>query len=373
MQILSIQSSVAYGYAGNSAATFPLQRLGHQVWPVLTVHFSNHTGYGSFRGTVFEPSVVADVVRGVGERGVFPDVDIVLSGYLGSPGVAEVVLDAARAVKAANPAAVYCCDPVMGDLGKGMFVQRDLPELIRSRVVPAADVLTPNAFELAYLAGSGGDPATSIPADVTTKAGLLAAVDTVRATGPRTVLVTSVDDAAAIAPVPGGSDGAGDTGEYFGMTPTSPPASSSALPPASTPASPSPDCCEISGKSGSKGDISQQSGGEAGGDTNARTIGMIAVDATGAYEVRTPRLPLLANGAGDVTAALFVAHLREAGIEEALKRTASSVYAILAETVRQAQEAAGSSGAGSGVEIALVEAQEAIAHPACEFPVTRLR
>lgn len=346
MRILSIQSSVAYGYAGNSAATFPLQRLGHEVWPVLTVHFSNHTGYGSFRGLVFDPSDVADVTRGVGERGAFGDIDVVLSGYLGSPGMAEVVLGAAAAVKAANPSAVYCCDPVMGDLGKGMFVARDLPELIRSRVLPAADVVTPNAFELAYLAGSGGDPATALPADLTGIDGLLAAVDRLRATGPSVVLVTSVDDAAGIEAVAGGSDGAGDTGALFGRT--------------------------------DRGDTRTDSGGGAAlldgagrGDADfddadfgdaEHTVGMIAVDDSGAYLVRTPRLPLLANGAGDVTAALFVAHLRSDGIEAALARTASSVYGILAETTRQDR-----------VEIALVAAQEAIAHPACEFPVMRLR
>jgi pyridoxine kinase len=327
MRILSIQSSVAYGYAGNSAATFPLQRLGHEVWPVLTVHFSNHTGYGSFRGLVFDPSDVAEVVRGIGERGAFGRVDVVLSGYLGSPGVAEVVLDAVAAVKAANPAAVYCCDPVMGDLGKGMFVTRELPELIRSRMLPAADVVTPNAFELAYLAGSGGDPATAVPAYVGSIDGLLAAVDRLRAMGPSVVLVTSVDDAAGIVPVAGGSDGAGDTGEFFGRPDR----------PADSPY----------GATGFESD---------------RTVGMIAVDDSGAYLVRTPRLPLLANGAGDVTAALFVAHLRTAGIEAALARTASSLHGILAETIRQGR-----------VEIALVAAQEAIAHPACEFPVTRLR
>jgi pyridoxine kinase len=331
MRILSIQSSVAYGYAGNSAATFPLQRLGHEVWPVLTVHFSNHTGYGSFRGLVFDPSDVADVARGVGERGAFAGVDVVLSGYLGSPGVAEVVLDAVAAVKAANPAAVYCCDPVMGVLGKGMFVSRELPELIRSRVVPAADVVAPNAFELAYLAGTGGDPATAIPADISSTDGMLAAIDRLRAMGPSVVLVTSVDDAAGIAPVAGGSDGAGDIGELFGRTDAG-------------------------------GALSDFASGTASLDPAERSVGMIAVDDSGAYAVRTPRLPLLANGAGDVTTALFVAHLQTVGIEAALARTASSVYGVLAETIRQDR-----------VEIALIAAQEAIAHPACEFPVTRLR
>jgi len=331
MRILSIQSSVAYGYAGNSAATFPLQRLGHEVWPVNTVHFSNHTGYGSFRGQVFAPSDVAEVVRGVGERGAFAATDVVLSGYLGSPGVAEVALDAAAAVKAANPSALYCCDPVMGDVGKGMFVSRDLPELIRSRMLPAADVLTPNAFELAYLAGSGGDAASAVPADVGTLDGILAAADRLRALGPSVVLVTSIDDATSIHPVAGGSAGEGDTGKLFGRTDSR------------------------------RGVPDTGSGaGPLGGDRDS--IGMIAVDCSGAYLVRTPRLPLLANGAGDVTSALFVAHLKTAGIEAALARTASSVYGILAETIRLDR-----------VEIALIAAQDAIAHPACEFPVTRLR
>ena len=93
MRILSIQSSVAYGYVGNSAATFPLQRLGHEVWPVNTVHFSNHTGYGAWRGIVLDPAVVADVIDGIADRGVLGTADAVLTGYQGSPGVAAVVLD----------------------------------------------------------------------------------------------------------------------------------------------------------------------------------------------------------------------------------------------------------------------------------------
>ena len=70
MKILSIQSSVAYGHVGNSAAVFPLQRLGHEVWPVFTVHFSNHTGYGAWRGPLLAPDHVAAVITGIAERGV---------------------------------------------------------------------------------------------------------------------------------------------------------------------------------------------------------------------------------------------------------------------------------------------------------------
>src|SRR6476619_98549 len=194
VKILSIQSSVAYGHVGNSAAVFPLQRLGHEVWPVNTVHFSNHTGYGAWRGIVLDPEVIAEVIEGINDRGALGQVDAVLTGYQGSPGVAAVVLSTVARVRDLNPAAVYCCDPVMGDVGRGMFVLPGVPELIRTTVVPAADVITPNMFELAYLA-AGGDPARVATAGVSTLDGLLAAVEQVRAAGPRTVLVTSVDGA----------------------------------------------------------------------------------------------------------------------------------------------------------------------------------
>ena len=153
MKILSIQSSVAYGHAGNSSAVFPLQRLGHEVWAVNTVHFSNHTGYGAWRGPLLAPSDVAEVITGIEERGVLPQCDAVLSGYQGAEEVGEVVLDAVARVKAANPAAVYCCDPVMGDVGRGFFVRPGIPEFMRDKVIPAADLATPNQFELEFLTG----------------------------------------------------------------------------------------------------------------------------------------------------------------------------------------------------------------------------
>ena len=181
MGILSIQSLVAYGHAGNSAALFPLQRLGREVWPVMTVHFSNHTGYGDWRGPLLTPQDVADVVQGVEDRGAFAHCEAVLSGYQGAEEVGAVVLDAVARVKAASPSALYCCDPVMGDVGRGMFVRPGIPEFMRDRVVPAADAVTPNHFELDFLAGT----------TTTTLDEVLAAADTVRATGPRTVLVTS--------------------------------------------------------------------------------------------------------------------------------------------------------------------------------------
>ena len=183
MNILSIQSAVAYGHVGNSAAVFPLQRIGVEVLPVYTVNFSNHTGYGAWRGPMISPDDVRDVITGVEERGVLGEIDVVLSGYQGGDGIADVILDAVARVKAANPNAVYACDPVMGNAKSGCFVAPAIPDLLRDRVVPAADIITPNQFELGYLTRTE-------PADLEST---LASADAARATGPRTVLVTSVE------------------------------------------------------------------------------------------------------------------------------------------------------------------------------------
>jgi pyridoxine kinase len=189
VSILSIQSLVAYGHAGNSAAVFPLQRLGREVWPVMTVHFSNHTGYGAWRGPLLSAHDVAEVIAGVEDRGAMAGCDAVLSGYQGAEDVGAVILDAVARVKQHNPRAIYCCDPVMGDVGRGMFVRPGIPEFMRDQVVPAADVVTPNHFELDFLTGG-----TS-----TTLGELLGAVDALRAGGPSVVLVTStiLDDTPA--------------------------------------------------------------------------------------------------------------------------------------------------------------------------------
>ncbi|MDF2554894.1 MAG: pyridoxal kinase [Microbacterium sp.] len=183
MKILSIQSAVAYGHVGNSAAVFPLQRIGVEVLPVYTVNFSNHTGYGAWRGPLISPEDVAAVLTGIEERGVFGEIDAVLSGYQGGEGIGDVIIDAVARVKAANPAAVYACDPVMGNAKSGCFVAPAIPELLRRRVVPVADIITPNQFELGFLTDT--NPGTIEET--------LASADLARAMGPRTVLVTSVE------------------------------------------------------------------------------------------------------------------------------------------------------------------------------------
>jgi len=179
--ILSIQSSVAYGHVGNSAATFPLMRMGVEVWPVLTVHFSNHTGYGAWRGPLLSASDIAEVVRGIDERGVLGRVDAVLSGYQGAREVGAEVLRTVDLVRQRNPRAVYCCDPVLGDVGRGMYVRPGIPEFMRDHVVPRAQIVTPNHFELDFLTGR----VTNTVAEV------LEAADALRASGPDVVLVTS--------------------------------------------------------------------------------------------------------------------------------------------------------------------------------------
>lgn len=182
LNILSIQSWVAYGHVGNASAVFPLQRLGAEVWAVNTVQFSNHTGYGAWRGSVFGAELIAELVEGIAERGVLPRCDAVLSGYMGAAGIGEAILSAAARTKEANPAAMYCCDPVIGDVGRGIFVRPGIPEFMRDRAVPAADILTPNQFELEWLTGR----------KVATLDDARQAVRTLQARGPRCVLVTSL-------------------------------------------------------------------------------------------------------------------------------------------------------------------------------------
>jgi pyridoxine kinase len=180
--ILSIQSSVAYGHVGNSAVTFPLMRMGVEVWPVITVHFSNHTGYESWRGPLLSAADLSSVVRGIDERGVLGDVDAVLSGYQGGEDIGAMILEAVALVKWRNPAAIYCCDPVLGDKDRGSYVRPGIAEFMRQHVVPAAQIITPNQFELTTLTG--------LP--VSTMDDVLNGADAVRSMGPEVVLITSV-------------------------------------------------------------------------------------------------------------------------------------------------------------------------------------
>jgi len=182
MNVLSIQSHVAYGHVGNASAVFAMQRLGVEAWPIHTVQFSNHTGYGEWTGRVFDGPFVDELLDGIEARGALPRCDGVLSGYMGSADVGTAILAAVDRVRAANPDATYCCDPVIGDVGRGVFVRPGIPELIRDQAVPKATIVTPNHFELDYLSGIESRTAPELER----------AIAAVQALGPATVLVTSV-------------------------------------------------------------------------------------------------------------------------------------------------------------------------------------
>ena len=277
MNLISIQSHVAYGHVGNSAAVFALQRLGVEVWPIHTVQFSNHTGYGAWKGRVFDAGLIRDLADGLAARGVLGSCDGVLSGYIGSPEIGEAILDCVVAVRRANPKARYCCDPVIGDVGKGVFVREGVEAFMHDRAVRAADIITPNHFELGRLTGR----------DSHTLAQARDAVKALHDLGPRVVLVTSL----------------------------------------------------------------------VLDDTPADAVDLLASDETGQFRLRTPKLDVAANGAGDTIAAMFCAHyLRGGRIAEALSRAASSVFGVLSKTAEI-----------GAAEIQLVAAQDEIVSPSRVF------
>jgi len=282
MNILSIQSHVAYGHVGNAAAVFPLQRIGVEVWPIHTVQFSNHTGYGSWPGRVFDAGMIKEVVQGIEQRGVLGECDGVLSGYMGGADIGAAILDCVTTVKRTNPAAHYCCDPVIGDVGRGIFVSRGIPEFMKTKAVPVADIVTPNQFELDYLAGR----------ESKTLGHARDAVKAVHDLGPRAILVTSLHTA----------------------------------------------------------------------ETPKDSIDLLASDESGCFRLRTPKLPLAVNGAGDAIAALFFAHYLRAGrVDDALARAASSIFGVLAKTAEAGMP-----------ELQLIAAQHEIVTPSRMFDVEKI-
>ena len=186
MAVLSIQSHVVFGYAGNTAAVFPLQRLGREVWAINTVEFSNHTGYGAWRGKVLGAELAADLVTGLEERGVLGRCKAVLSGYLGDADVGRAVIDAVKKVRRESPCALYCCDPVMGDVGRGFYVKPDIPDMFKNELVPLADIVCPNQFELEAMTGI----------NTATVDNAIKAINILHETGPSIVLVTSFKETA---------------------------------------------------------------------------------------------------------------------------------------------------------------------------------
>jgi pyridoxine kinase len=151
MNVLSFQSRVVYGYVGNAMAVPVLQRLGHDAWPIDTTALSNHLAYPTHSGRFLPPEEVAAMVDGLAQLRLFARLDAVLSGFLGE--AAAVAADAADRLHAENPRAIYCLDPVMGERRGGLYVQPATAEAIAALLLPRADLVLPNAFELDYLAG----------------------------------------------------------------------------------------------------------------------------------------------------------------------------------------------------------------------------
>ena len=281
MNILSIQSWVSYGHVGNASAVFPLQRLGCEVWPINTVQFSNHTGYGHWTGQVYTGEQVRDLVDGIAARDVLAHCDAVLSGYMGDAGIGDAVLHAVERVRAANPRAWYCCDPVIGDTDTGVYVRPGIEDFMRLKTLPQADIATPNRFEVERLTGLPCATLAEAKIAVTRLAG------TMRPDGPRCVLMTSLE------------------------TETTP------------------------------------------GDH----IDMMVADNGAFHLLRTPRLPVSVNGAGDAIAALFLFHrLRTGDAVAALEAAGSSIHGLLRRTAE----------AGSR-EIQLIAAQDEFVSPTQRF------
>jgi pyridoxine kinase len=275
--ILSVQSHVVYGHVGNSAAVFPLQRLGREVWPLMTVQFSSHTGYAGWRGHAFDAAMIDDCMSGLEAIGALPRCAGLLTGYLGKAEIGEAVLRALDRIRGANGEAAYACDPVIGDVERGSYVAEGVAEFFRDRALPAATIATPNAFELEWLTG---EQAHNLQ---TTRRAIAA----LRGRGPRVVVAKSL-----------------------------------------------------------KLD-----------DTPANALDMLAGDDAGFWRLRTPKLPIAVNGAGDVFAALFFHHwLETRQTPEALSRAVSAVHAIVKATL-----AAGSR------ELCLIAAQDELTRPSQLF------
>jgi pyridoxine kinase len=276
MSVISIQSQVAYGHVGNSAAVFPMQMHGIDVIAVPTTLLSNRPGYPTIRGRVLDAQLVADLLLGVEERGALDTSQMILSGYLGSPEIAAVVADFVERAKARNPTLTYCCDPVLGDRDRGLFVQADIPQLVRDRLCGLADIITPNHFEFEWLCGARATAIEKVIAQAQTLMPRSAS-----ARGPSTIVVTSAE----LADTPDG---------------------------------------QIETVAVERSQAQSKAQSKAGFQ---------------AWRVRTPKLPISPSGTGDLFAALFVsARVRGADTPAALGHAASAIFAVLERTAARGSE-----------------------------------
>ncbi len=164
-KVLSISSQVVYGHVGNSTAAFVMQRMGHDVLAVPTIILSNRPGYNAIAGERTGPQQLDAMLEAMLENGWLADVDAVLTGYVPTAGHARFCACWIAKIKTLNPAALYLCDPIIGDEPGGIYIDEAAANAVRDQLLPLADIVTPNAFELGWLSGrSIPDAASAVSA-----------------------------------------------------------------------------------------------------------------------------------------------------------------------------------------------------------------
>ena len=162
MTTASFQSHVAAGAVGNSAASMVYAALGCELWAVPTVLYSNHPANRTFAGEIVASALLYRWIAAFEENRLIEQVDYVQSGYLGAADQAQAVLAFLFAARKSGRTVSYACDPVLGDQTAGLYVPPSVAIAIREVLVPAADIVTPNLFELGYLTGAPVDTAAQV-------------------------------------------------------------------------------------------------------------------------------------------------------------------------------------------------------------------
>ena len=175
--VLTISSHVVRGSVGNRGLVFALETLGFPVWSLPTVILPWHPGHSVATRIVPVAEQFADMANDLASAPWIGEVGAILTGYIGDVSQIEPIARLIEAVKDKNPGTLYLCDPVMGD-GESLYVPEAVAEGIRDRLIPLADVATPNVFELGWLSGAGISE-------------INATVEAAQTLGPARVLVTS--------------------------------------------------------------------------------------------------------------------------------------------------------------------------------------
>lgn len=154
MTILAISSQVVAGHVGNSAAQPVLQALGHEVWAIPTVLLSHHPGHGTPAGRATPADELAALIANLEEKlSWMSQITGIMTGYFTSAAQVDVVASAITRIKQQKPNCPVLVDPIMGDAGR-IYVADDVPDAIRTKLLPLATITTPNLFELSLLSGA---------------------------------------------------------------------------------------------------------------------------------------------------------------------------------------------------------------------------